>query len=64
MEQYQLRVVDEQEALEDKAIALYNFLASKQFNALPKIDQELLKMQYYLMKVYSGILKQRIDRFN
>jgi hypothetical protein len=64
MQEYQVRVVDEQEALEDKAIALYNFLASKHFDALSEIDQELLKMQYYSMKVYSGILKQRIGRFN
>ena len=64
MQDYQLRVVDEQEALEEKASALYSFLASKHFNSLDKPNQELLKMQYYSMKVYSGILQQRIDLFN
>ena len=63
MEEYQIRVVDEQHALEDKAHLLYSFLASKKFNELDNTNQQLLKQQYYAMMVYSGILQQRIDRF-
>lgn len=63
MEDYQNRVINEQYLLEEKAKALYGFLASKQFDTLDKVDQFLLKQQYYIMMVYSGILTQRIERF-
>lgn len=63
MQEYQKRVVDEQQVLEEKAQALYAFLASKTFNELDCDEQELLKMQYYSMMVYSGILVKRIAKF-
>ena len=65
MKEYQTRVVKECQELEEKLISLYAFLASKQFEAIPSAeDRDLLKMQYYSMKVYSGILLHRIARFN
>lgn len=64
MEAYQLRVVQEQNDLDEKAKLLYGFLASKQFDSIDKANQHLLKQQYYAMQVYSGILLQRIELFN
>jgi hypothetical protein len=63
MQPYQQRVVDEYNALEEKATTLYNFLASKQFDLLESMDKTLLKQQYYAMQVYLGILGQRTNRF-
>ena len=60
---YQERVVNERDDLKTKANALYGFLASSTFETLPKLDQELLKQQYYAMMIYIGILDQRIERF-
>ena len=63
MQSHQQRVVDEQTALQDKAAALYMFFTSKVFETLDHDEQELLKMQYYTMMVYSGILQKRIAKF-
>lgn len=63
MLEYQNRVINEQYLLEEKAQALYAFLASKKFSELDNVDKNLLKQQYYAMMLYSGILQQRIDRF-
>ena len=60
---YQVRVVSELEELEAKVDKLYTFLASKYFDQLPQDDQELLKLQYYAMKVYQGILEKRVANF-
>lgn len=63
MLEYQNRVINEQYLLDEKAEALYGFLASEKFETLDKVDQHLLKQQYYAMMVYAGILEQRIKRF-
>ena len=63
MQEYQKRVTDEYFALTDKAKALYSFFVSKTFEALDTDEQELLKMQYYSMMVYAGILQKRIAKF-
>lgn len=63
MEAYQLRVVHEQDSLDEKIKTLYSFLASKQFDALDSENKFLLKQQYYAMQLYSGILLQRIVLF-
>lgn len=63
MQPHQQRVVDEHSALDEKAKALYAFLAGKVFETLDTDEQELLKMQYYSMMVYSGILQKRIAKF-
>lgn len=63
MQPHQQRVVDEHIELNKKAQALYVFLAGKMFETLDTDEQELLKMQYYSMMVYSGILQKRIAKF-
>jgi len=63
MQDYQHRVIEELNELEEKTTKLYYFLDSEKFNELDKTDQHLLKQQYYAMRVYSGILNQRIVRF-
>lgn len=63
MQAHQQRVVDEHSALTDKAKALYNFFVNKTFETLDSDEQELLKMQYYSMMVYAGILQKRIAKF-
>jgi hypothetical protein len=64
MQPHQQRVADEYTELNKKAKALYMFLAGKTFETLDHDDQELLKMQYYTMMVYCGILQKRIAKFS
>lgn len=63
MQPHQQRVVDEHSALMEKAEALYSFFVNKTFETLDTDEQELLKMQYYTMMVYAGILQKRIAKF-
>ena len=63
MQPHQQRVADEYFALNEKAKALYAFFVSKTFEGLDHDEQELLKMQYYTMMVYAGILQKRIAKF-
>ena len=63
MQPHQQRVIDEYDALNDKAKALYMFFTNKIFDSLDIDEQELLKMQYYAMMVYAGILQKRIAKF-
>ena len=63
MQPHQQRVVDEHIELVTRAKALYVFLAGKMFETLDLDEQELLKMQYYSMMVYAGILQKRIAKF-
>jgi hypothetical protein len=63
MQPHQQRVIDEYNALNDKAKALYMFFTNKIFESLDEDEQDLLKMQYYSMMVYAGILQKRIAKF-
>ena len=63
MQPHQQRVVDEYFALNEKAKALYGFFNTSIFESLDNDEQELLKMQYYSMMVYAGILQKRIAKF-
>lgn len=63
MQPHEQRVAEEYFELTKKAKALYMFLAGKTFETLDLDEQELLKMQYYSMMVYSGILQKRIAKF-
>ena len=63
MQPHQQRVVDEHNALTEKAKALYMFFTNKVFETLDADEQDLLKMQYYTMMVYAGILQKRIAKF-
>lgn len=63
MQPHQQRVIDEYDALNDKTRVLYMFFTNKIFESLDEDEQELLKMQYYSMMVYAGILQKRIAKF-
>jgi hypothetical protein len=63
MQPHEQQVADEYFELNKKAKALYMVLAGKTFETLDHDDQELLKMQYYTMMVYCGILQKRIAKF-
>jgi hypothetical protein len=64
MKPHQERVVIEKKELDEKLIKLYDFLTGELIQSLPDEDQLLLKQQYKVMKEYSTILSDRIERFN
>lgn len=65
MEPHEQRVVDEKQALDEKILKLYSFIASSPiFNGLDKHDRDILRNQYAAMARYSNLLGQRILRFS
>lgn len=61
---HQQRVIDEKKALDNKAIALSQFIAgSPVFETLDQAEQERLKVQNDIMWQYSEILGKRIAAF-
>ena len=63
MEDYQLRVIEEEKQLKTKIGKLCNFIESDIFTKLDPIDCFLLRRQYKIMDDYDLILKSRIKRF-
>lgn len=63
MEAYQLRVVEEKTALDEKRSKLVDFLMSDKFKELDKHSQALLSLQADAMNTYSAILSYRILSF-
>lgn len=63
MESWQMRVVEEAKALDDKIVALREMILNKDFRSLPEEDKLLLKDQFIAMVEYQGILCKRIVRF-
>ena len=64
MQPHQQRVVDEKTELDQKAMALSNFIGkSPVFETLDPVEQERLKEQNDVMWQYSEILGQRIAAF-
>ena len=63
MEEFQKRVVEEKEALDDKLTRLVPFIGSETFNGLPEDEQKRLRRQEMLMELYSDILAERIANF-
>ena len=61
--EYQLRVIVEKAALDEKGAALAAFLEGRTFAALPPDEQGRLTKQLDLMKQYSVILGERIAAF-
>ena len=61
--EFQQRVIEERESLDDKIKKLIAFLASEGFNELQEEDAQLLKDQADAMMDYSNVLKRRIARF-
>lgn len=60
---FQRRVVAEKAALDDNLERLGTFLASRAFQSVPELDQQLLTLQHGVMQLYSRVLGQRIARF-
>lgn len=64
MEDYQLRMVDEQESLNDKIDKLTKFIYQNPiFGTLPKEEREDMKRQLKGMRIYNDSLASRINRF-
>lgn len=63
MKEFQQRVVDEREALDDKLNKLCKFLTSDLFKSLPIEEQDRLRRQHRTMDTYSKILGERIVAF-
>lgn len=63
LQDWQVRVVNEQEELEHKINKLKDYLETDSFNALPEEDKNLLRQQRAAMQTYSCILGWRIQRF-
>lgn len=63
MKPHQERVVIEKKELDEKLRKLHDFLTGELIQSLPDEDQLLLKQQYKVMKEYSTILSDRIERF-
>lgn len=60
---HQERVVFEAQELNTKINALFLFVQTDQFTALPEQDRSLLNLQLSFMRSYETVLKQRIARF-
>lgn len=63
MEDYQLRVVQEKEALDDKREKLSLFFNNQVFAKLDLAEQGRLQRQKIAMDAYSFALGQRIEHF-
>ena len=63
MPDWQQRVVDEEQALNDKLQKLLTFQTTEQYKALPAKEKSLLCRQANAMHDYSNALKCRIEAF-
>lgn len=63
MQPHELRVHAEKQDLDDKLEKLLNFIGSTPFMKLHPVDRSLLRLQADLMRAYSRVLEQRIERF-
>lgn len=63
LQPWQQRVIDERKELDQKRAALDAFVLSPAFEALAIPDRLLMRYQQHHMAQYSGVLGQRIARF-
>jgi hypothetical protein len=63
LEDWQIRVIDERTALDDKILKLGMFLNSVEYGELLSLDRELLRSQHEIMGLYTDVLGKRIERF-
>ena len=63
MKDYQKRVVEECDELNDKIGRLVGFIGTGAYNALGAAERERMKSQLSLMRCYSMVLNERIDCF-
>lgn len=64
MEEYQKRVVEEKQALDEKRQALFNFMTTGTFRVLDQAEKDRMRIQHSIMGLYSEVLHQRIAAFN
>ena len=64
LQEWQARVVHEEQALNEKLLALINFNNSDAVKNLPIDEQDRLKRQENAMTEYSVVLRERIDNFD
>ena len=60
---YQIRVIKEKKKLDKKLAALNEFIASVGFDAVLEREQQRLRRQAEIMKLYSDVLAERISNF-
>lgn len=63
MQEYQQRVVEELEELQERLTRLTDFINGRVFLTLEEEAQELLVKQYLLMKDLRAVLRARIEYF-
>lgn len=63
VEEWQVRVMEERQELNDKLQRLAKFIKSKEAFALNHIDFALLYSQESAMRSYLAILRERIERW-
>jgi len=61
MDDWRIRLLAEQQQLEERQTKLEAFLDSAPFLALPKLQQDLLWAQRAVMAAYARLLQLRID---
>lgn len=64
MEEYQQRVIDEQEALVEKIVKLTQFTLTDKYRKLTVEERNLLIEQHGAMSAYNHILADRIAKFS
>lgn len=63
MKDFQLRVVEERQSLDEKRAKLAVFINGDLFKSLPLDEQDRLRRQIDVMDAYSQILNERISEF-
>ena len=63
VEQYQQRVVEEKEQLDERSIKLSDFFITDLYINLSEVEQDRFVSQYKVMQEYSRILGERIAAF-
>lgn len=63
MEDYQLRVIEEKDQLDERLGRLSGFFVSDRFVMLPAAEQRRLRRQGDLMHALSAVLGERINAF-
>jgi hypothetical protein len=63
LQEYQIRVVDEQRELQSRLDKLSAFVSSPNFGMLPEAEQDRMFRQANVMAQYNAILRERIAAF-
>ena len=63
MNDHEERIVEERRHLHEKIIKLSDFMHGEIYPQLAATDQGLLMVQFRIMKSYSQVLTDRVERF-